>query len=142
MGQFHNRQIVNSAPGGVGANNMTGTATVLSDWVDTAKLGGQLSMEIQITSPAALNGTFTLEGTNQMNPGKPTDVNPSATAVPFAAGAINPALPTVAAVGAPVAYLGGVLVLGNQGSARWIRLRYVNASGTGRLDVWAHAAEL
>jgi hypothetical protein len=134
MGQFSNRQIVNSQ----GANNMTGTATVVSDWVDTAKLGGQMSLEIQITGTP--NGTLTLEGTNRLNPAKPNDVDPTAVAVPFAAGAINPALPAVA--GAAVAYLGGVLVLGNQGSARWIRLRYVNSSSTGQLNAWAHAAEL
>jgi hypothetical protein len=134
MGQSNNRQIVNS----LGANNMAGVAIVLSDWIDTAKLGGQLSLEIQITGTPT--GTLTIEGTNRLNPAKPNDVDPTATAVPFAAGAINPALPAVA--GAAVAYLGGVLVAGNQGSARWVRLRYVNSGSTGQLNVWSHAAEL
>lgn len=127
------QQLVRSA----GANNMTGTATVLSAWVDMALLD-ELSLEIQATGTGT--GTLTLEGTNQLDPSNAQQPNPSATWVPFASGASVPALSNPA--GANLAQLVGLVVLGGQGSARFVRLRYVNASGAGKLDVYANGSGL
>ena len=106
---------------------MTGTAVVLgpSGAVDMLCVD-QATLEIQITGTP--NGTLSVEGSNQYDP----ITNPSAAFVTLAAGAMNPALPAVA--GAGLSYIGNLTAqaLG----CRWFRLRYVNSSSTGQLNVW------
>jgi hypothetical protein len=127
------QQILNSA----GANNMTGTATIKSGWIDMALLD-ELSLEIRAVGTGS--GTLTLEGTNKPNPSNAQQPDPNITPVPFAAGATVPALTNPA--GATLAQLVGLVVLGGQGSARWIRASYTNATGTGTLDIYANGAGL
>lgn len=125
------RQLVPTAPGrlvnSLGANNMTGTNVVLgpSGAIDMLCVD-QADIEIQITGTPT--GTLTVEGSNQYDP----ITNPNATFVTLAAGAVNPALPGVAGAGS--SYIGNLTAqaLG----CRWFRLRYVNTSGTGQLNVW------
>jgi hypothetical protein len=114
-----NLKIIDAA----GANNMTGTAIVPSRVIDTWDLSAA-SLEIQITGTP--NGTLTLEGSNQYDPVS----NPNATFVPLPSSTMIPSLPAVVGQGA-ISYLGSVAT-----GARYIRLRYVNASSTGQLNVW------
>lgn len=127
MAKVYDRQIVNSA----GANNMTGTATVTSDWVNTDFLE-RLVFEIQATGTP--NGTLSVEGTNQTG----ADGRPNANATPIAlTSPTSPALPSVA--GAAVAALCAMTTIaGGQGGCKFVRVKYVNSSGTGKLDVYAH----
>jgi hypothetical protein len=112
---------------------MTGTNILLSNPLDMARTE-KASLELQITGTPT--GTLTLESTNQPNPSNEQQPDPNVTWVPLAAGAITPALPAVA--GAAVAYMGGLVILGGQAQGRWIRVRYVNASGVGVLNIFAH----
>lgn len=111
-----------------GANNMTGTATVLSGPIDLRNVDTDASLEIQITGTP--NGTLSLVGSNQFDP----LTNPNATFVPLAAAAVTPVLPTVAGAASSIICALAAQALG----CRWVRLKYVNTSSTGTLDVWAH----
>jgi hypothetical protein len=117
-------RVVNSG----GANNMTGTATVLSDPIDLRNVDTAASLEIQIAGTPT--GTLSLLGSNQYD----VQLNPNATFVPLAAGAVTPVLPTVAGAGSTTICALAAQALG----CRYVQLKYVNTSGTGTLDVWAH----
>jgi hypothetical protein len=120
----HLPQIINSA----GATNMTGTAIVLSSIVDMLAADTTASLEIKITGTPT--GTITVEGSNQYDPLN----NPSATFVPLAAGAVSPALPAIAGAASNTICALTAQALG----CRYFRVRYVNTSSTGVLNVWMH----
>lgn len=128
------RHVVPTLPGRIvnslGLTNMTGAAVVLGPTgaVDMLSVDTNASIEIQITGTPT--GTLTLEGSNQYEP----ITNASATFVPLAAGAINPALPAVA--GAAVSYIGNLTAQAL--ACKWVRLRYVNSASTGQLNAWFH----
>jgi len=105
-----------------GVNNMTGTSTVVSGIIDTWGLSA-LSLEIQAAGTA--QGALTLAGSNQYDPA----TNPNAAFVPLPSSAMVPALPSVN--GSAVSYLGSVAT-----GARYVQLKYVNATGAGQLNVW------
>lgn len=117
-------KVVDSA----GANNMTGTATVLSDIIDLRNVDTAASLEIQITGTP--NGTLSLTGSNQFD----RNNNASATFVPLAAGAVTPPLPAVGGAASSTICALAAQALG----CRYIQLKYVNSSSTGQLNVWAH----
>lgn len=117
-------QIINAA----GANNMTGTATVLSAPIDMLDVDSAASLEIQITGTP--NGTLSLLGSDQYD----LKNNPGAVFVPLAAGAVTPALPAVAGAASATIVALAAQALG----CRWIQLKYVNATSTGQLNVWMH----
>lgn len=124
---FPSKQLVSSG----GSNNMTGTATILAGPIDMRAVD-VASLEIQIAG--APTGTLSMLGSNQYDP----LLNPSATPVPLAAAAVTPALPAVAGAGSTTICALAAQALG----CRWLWLKYVNASGTGQLDVWAHGRGL
>jgi hypothetical protein len=109
----------------LGANNMTGTAVVLGAVIDMLTVD-KGSFEIQAVGTGT--GALTLEGSNQYDAVN----NPNAVFIALAAAAVTPTL--TAPAGANVATLNALdrQALG----ARFIRVRYVNASGTGKLDVY------
>jgi hypothetical protein len=117
-------QVINA----LGANNMTGTATVLSEPIDLRNVDTAASLEIQITGSPT--GTLSLLGSNQYD----AQINPGATPVPLAAGAVTPALPAVAGAASSTIVALAAQALG----CRYVWLKYVNTSGTGQLNVWAH----
>jgi len=123
MGRF-----LEANPKIVSAGVMTGVAVLLSNVIDMRNVDTAASLEIQITGTP--NGTLTLEGSNQYD----ALTNPNAVFVPLAAGAANPALPAVA--GAALSLLSNLTAqaLG----CRYLRLRYVNSSSVGVLNVWYH----
>ena len=123
-----NRQFVASN----GANNMTGTNVVLQDVEIDLQSFARVSYEIRITGTPV--GTLTLEGTNQADPAIPGKAKTGVTFVTLPAAVITPALPAVA--GAAVNYIGDLVT-----AARFVRLRYVNTSGTGTLDVYVNAEQ-
>jgi len=126
-GYVYDRKIVDSA----GANNMTGTATVTSGWICTDHLE-RATLEIQITGTP--NGTLSVEGTDQTDGGLNT---PSSSATPIAiASPTTPALPSVAGAGSSTLCGLSAIAL----SVKFIRLKYVNSSGSGQLNVFAHGA--
>lgn len=120
------RQTINAN----GANNMTGTAVVLSDVELDNQNYNTVSFEIQITGTPT--GTLSVEGSNQADPANPLKALAGVTFVPLPAGAMTPALPAVA--GAALSYL-GTLTTG----ARFVRLRYVNSGSTGQLNAYVSA---
>lgn len=121
-----------------GVNNMTGTATVLSNVIDMRDIDLVGSLEIQISGTPT--GTLTLLGSNQydrlINPGTGANANAqfASLAVPLAAGAVTPALPGVAGAGSSTICALAAQALG----CRYLQLRYVNTSGSGQLNAWAH----
>lgn len=117
-------QVINSA----GANNMTGTATVLSTIIDLLNTDLAGGLEIQIAGTPT--GTLSLLGSIQYDPKN----NPNATFVPLAAGAVTPALPAVAGAASSTICALAAQALG----CRYVQLKYVNSSSTGQLNVWAH----
>lgn len=117
-------QIVNAG----GANNMTGTATVLSAIIDLRNVDAEASLEIVITGTPT--GTLSLTGSDQYDP----QTNPAPTFVPLAAGAVTPALPAVAGAASSTIVALAAQALG----CRALQLKYVNASGTGQLNAWFH----
>jgi len=127
-------KIIDSA----GANNMTGTATVLSNVIDMREVDTAFSLEIQITGTPT--GTLTLLGSNQYdaltNPGTGASVPAkfASLAVPLAAGAVTPALPGVAGAASSTICAATAQALG----CRYLQLKYVNSASTGTLNAWAH----
>ena len=117
-------QIITSGAG----NNMTGVATVLSSIVDLLSADLAAGLEIQITG--APTGTLSLQGSIQYD----LKNNPNAVFVPLLAGAVTPALPAVAGAASTTIVAFAAQALG----CRYVQLKYVNTSGTGHLDVWAH----
>lgn len=111
-----------------GVNNMTGTATVLSSIIDMRDVDLDASLEIQISGTPT--GTLSLLGSNQYD----ALINAGATFVPLAAGAVTPALPAVAGAASSTICALTAQALG----CRYLQLKYVNASSTGQLNVWAH----
>jgi hypothetical protein len=111
-----------------GANNMTGTATVLSEPIDLRNVDATASFEIQITGTPT--GTLSVLGSNQFD----ALTNANATPVPLAAGAVTPALPAVAGAASSTICALAAQALG----CRYVWLKYVNTSGTGQLNAWAH----
>jgi hypothetical protein len=105
---------------------MTGTNVVLgpSKAIDMLCVD-KASLEILISGTPT--GTLTVEGSNAYDP-----ITNVGTFVPLAAGAVNPALPGVAGAGGQTIHNLTAQALG----CRWFRLRYVNTSGTGQLNVW------
>jgi len=102
-----------------GANNMTGTATVLSTPIRMDSLQ-QLSLELSYTGTP--NGTPTWEDSDSYDP----VTNPNAT---FFTLATTAALAAIAAAGSQM------VAVTKRG--KWGRMRYVNTSGTGQLTVRA-----
>jgi hypothetical protein len=119
-----------------GANNMTGTAAIVSMAIEAFPYDIDfLSFEVQIAPAGTASGTLTFEGSNQYDPIS----NPGATFIQINAPTLlNPAVPAIVtgafATGLPNQYLGSSL---RPGMAKWLRWRYVNASGTGQISIWA-----
>jgi hypothetical protein len=107
-----------------GVANMTGTATIVSTVIDMLSID-KGTLEIQAVGTGS--GTLTVEGSNRYDAVN----NPNAVFVPLTT-PTSPALPAPA--GANVAALCAWVTqaLG----CRYVRLRYVNASGSGTLDVY------
>jgi hypothetical protein len=111
-----------------GSNNMTGTATIFSQAIETYPYDtNQLSFEVQVTG--APNGTLTYEGSNQYDPINNLGV---AFITISAANLLNPSVPPI--VGSPLAYMATSL---RPASFAWVRWKYVNTSGSGQLSIWA-----
>lgn len=103
-----------------GANNMTGTTTVLSTPVRMDSLQ-QLSLEVAFTGTPT--GTLTWEDSDAYDPA--TNPNASFFTLATTAALANPA-------GAGASQMVAVTKRG-----KWGRVRYVNASGTGQVSVRA-----
>jgi hypothetical protein len=119
-----NPRIINS----LGANNMTGTAIVLSNVIDMLFVDLAASVELKITGTPT--GTLSFEGSDQYDPVN----NSGATFVPLAGTALTPALTNPAGAGSTQLMALTAQALG----CRYVRLRYVNTSSTGVLDAWFH----
>lgn len=104
---------------------MTGTAVVLSNVMDLLCVD-QATLEIIITGTPT--GTLSVEGSDRYQPIE----NNAVTFTPLAAAAVTPALPAVAGAGSSTIVALTAQALG----CRYFRLRYVNSSGTGVLNVW------
>jgi hypothetical protein len=116
---------------------MSGTNTIVSVAIDTTMVDLQLGIEFQITGTPTGGGTFggfSLEGSNQYDPVN----NPNATFIPIISGApLTPAIVQPAGAGSSqLCALSGTSAL----PFHWLRMRYVNASGSGTVDAWVNHA--
>jgi hypothetical protein len=115
---------------------MTGTNVLLSNPLDLARCE-KASLEIQVPT-TSVTGTLTLEGTNQPNPSNEQQPDPNAVWVPLASGATVPVFPAVNLAAAALALMVGLAIIGGQAQCRWVRVRYVNATGSGVLNIFSH----
>ncbi len=115
---------------------MTGTNVLLSNPLDLSRCE-KASLEIQVPT-TSVTGTLTIDGTNQPNPSNEQQPDPAVTWVPLAAAATVPVLPAVNLVAAALALMVGLVIIGGQVQCRWVRVRYVNATGSGVLNIFAH----
>jgi len=120
-----NIKVIDSA----GGDNASGTNTVLSSWIDTQQYS-VINIEVQTTGTP--QGVLTAEGTNQFDPATPHRPRPGVVPIPLPSEFMIPPLPAIG--GNPVAYQGNV-----SGGPRFIRYKYVNATGTGAIDAWINA---
>jgi hypothetical protein len=122
MRRFLNAKIIDPA----GANNATGTATVVSSAIETFPYDNSVSFEVQTTGTPS--GTITMEGSDQYDPTN----NPNATFIPINTVFNGVVIPTIA--GAPVsAYFTHTRPV----MSKWMRIRYVNSAGSGTISIWA-----
>jgi hypothetical protein len=105
---------------------MTGTATILSSAIETFPYDNSISFEIQATGTPT--GTLTMEESSQYDPVN----NPNAAFVPMNPIFNGVAIPTFS--GAPVS---AFCTHTRAAMGKWLRLRYVNSSGSGQLSIWA-----
>lgn len=117
-----NRNIVPAAQ-----SNLAGSS--VSDWVDTEYFN---AVNFEIRATGTPTGTFTLEGTNQTDPGAASQPLVGVTPVTMPAAAMNPPLP--AAAGAAVDYVGDLV-----SGVRWVRIRYTRSGGAGSLAIHVNA---
>jgi hypothetical protein len=113
-----------------GTNNMTGTSTIFSMAIETYPYDtNQLSFEVQVTGTPT--GTLTFEGSNQYDPKN----NPGISFITISAATLlNPAVPAVAGAPFNPSYMATAL---KPASFTWVRWKYINASGSGQLSIWA-----
>jgi hypothetical protein len=110
---------------------MSGTNTIVSVAIETSMIDVAAGVEFQITGNPTAGAGFTLEGSNQYDPFN----NPNATFIPLAV-AMTPAL-TSPTAGAPASQLCAFSPTSHL-PFRWLRFRYVNASGSGTIDAWVN----
>lgn len=106
----------------LGANNMTGTAAVVSVVLNMEHYD---SVGLEADWTGTPTGTFQLEGSNRYDPATDPNITTPFRAITLASPPANPA-----------GSASGWLLDLNQIPFKWIRLRYTNASGTGKLNVW------
>lgn len=112
---------------------MTGTNVLTSAILDTSMLNGTKDLSLELQWTGTPTGTFLWEGSNSYDP----STNPGATFITIPTAQTSPSLTAGNPAGAAGSYLGSLVTNVERGSAKWVRLRYTNATGVGALDGWA-----